>query len=62
MQWSHHPELNRGPLLYESTALPTELWWQKLNKKPKFDFFFKNDNKLTQFFYKNQNLIKLCQY
>ncbi len=24
---SHHADSNRGPKLYESFALPTELWW-----------------------------------
>ena len=28
--WSHFPELNRGPTLYESVALPTELKWRWL--------------------------------
>src|SRR5262249_43250634 len=27
--WSHLPGLNRGPRLYESRALPTELRWRK---------------------------------
>ncbi len=26
--WSHLPDSNRGPSLYKSVALPTELRWQ----------------------------------
>ncbi len=28
--WSHLPDLNRGPSLYKSVALPTELRWRYL--------------------------------
>jgi len=32
--WSHRPDLNRGPTVYETVALPTELRWQAARKVP----------------------------
>ncbi len=31
-EWSQKPDLNRRPVLYESTALPTELFWPSFRK------------------------------
>ena len=32
--WSHSPDLNRRPAVYETAALPTELLWPSLHIKP----------------------------